>query len=122
MTKNLEKLCKKAAELIKSFPKDTRIRVISHYDADGISAATIICKAVYREGYNFHATLMRNPFDKGLERISKEENKIIIFCDMGSGQIESIEKINSKSIIIDHHQVIKEKTSDNVLQINKWQL
>jgi single-stranded-DNA-specific exonuclease len=118
MTKNLEKLCKKAAELIKSFPKDTRIRVISHYDADGISAATIICKAVYREGYNFHATLMRNPFDKGLERISKEENKIIIFCDMGSGQIESIEKINSKSIIIDHHQVIKEKTSDNVIQIN----
>lgn len=118
MTKEVTKLSENAAKQILSMPKSTRIRVISHYDADGISAAAIICKALYRAGYDFHATLMRNPFDKGLERVSKEENKLIIFCDMGSGQIETIEKIDSKSIIIDHHQVTKEKTSDNVLQIN----
>ena len=118
MAYNLEKLCKKAAEIIQSSSKDTRVRVISHYDADGITSAAIICKALYRAGYDFHATLMRNPFDKGLERVSKEENKLIIFCDMGSGQIETIEKIDSRSIIIDHHQVTKEKTTDNVLQIN----
>jgi len=118
MNNKLEKLCKKASEIILSFPKDTRVRVVSHYDADGISAAAIICKALYRSGYDFHVSLMRNPFDKGLERVSKEENKLIIFCDMGSGQIETIEKIDSKSIIIDHHQVTKEKTTDNVLQIN----
>ena len=118
MTDNLTSLCKKAAEIIHSFPKDTRIRVISHYDADGISAAGIICKALYRERFNFHATLMRNPFDKGLERVSKEDNKLIIFCDMGSGQIETIEKIDCKTIIIDHHQILKEKTKSNVFQIN----
>ena len=118
MTKKLEKLCKKATEIILSYPSGTRIRVISHYDADGITAAAILCKALYRSGFDFHVTLMRNPFDKGLQRLSKEENKLIIFCDMGSGQINTIEKINSKSIIIDHHQILKEKTSDNVLQIN----
>lgn len=118
MSIDVQKQFDKAGEIIKSYPKDTRIRVISHYDADGISAAAIICKALYRAGYDFHVTLMRNPFDKGLERVSKEENKLIIFCDMGSGQIETIEKIDAKSIIIDHHQVRKEKTSDNVLQIN----
>ena len=118
MINKLEKLCKKASETVLSIPKDARIRVISHYDADGISAAAIICKALYRFGYDFHVTLMRNPFDKGLERVSKEENKLIIFCDMGSGQIETIEKIKSKSIIIDHHQATKEKTPNNVLQIN----
>lgn len=118
MTENLEKLCKKASEIILSFPKSTRIRVISHYDADGITAAAIICKALYRSGYDFHATLMRNPFDKGLARVSKEENELIIFTDMGSGQIEAIEKMNSKSIILDHHQFLKEKTDDKVFQIN----
>jgi RecJ-like exonuclease len=118
MTDDLTKICKKAAELILSYPKDTRVRIISHYDADGISAAGIICIALYRAGYNFHASLMRNPFDKGLERVSKEDNELIIFSDMGSGQIETIEKMKAKSIIIDHHQILKEKTSKDVLQIN----
>lgn len=118
MTNNLEDICKKASEIIFSYPKLTNIRVVSHYDADGISAAAIISKALYNAGFNFHATLMRNPFDKGLKRISEEENELIIFTDMGSGQIETIEKMKSQSIIIDHHQPIKNKTKDNVLQIN----
>ncbi len=118
MIKDLTKLYKKAKEIIQSYPKETRIRVISHYDADGITAAAIICKALYRDGYDFHATLMRNPFDKGLERVSKEDNKLVIYSDMGSGQIDTIEKMDFKSIIIDHHQPIKKKTEDNVLQIN----
>jgi RecJ-like exonuclease len=118
MTDDIYKLSKKAAEIILSFPKSTMIRIISHYDADGISSAAIISNAVLRAGYNIHTTLMRNPFDKGLERISKEDNNLIIFSDMGSGQIETIEKMNCKSIIIDHHRFIKEKNSDDVLQIN----
>ena len=118
MTNNLEDICKKASEIILSYSKYSNIRVVSHYDADGISAAAIICKALYNAGFNFHATLMRNPFDKGLKRISEEENELVIFTDMGSGQIETIEKMKSQSIIIDHHQPIKNKTNDNVLQIN----
>jgi RecJ-like exonuclease len=118
MTKKLEERCNKAAGIIRSFPEGTKIRVISHYDADGITSAAIICKALFRVGYNFHVTLMRNPFDKGLERVSKEENNLIIFCDMGSGQIETIEEMNCKSIIVDHHQYLTENTKDNVFQIN----
>jgi len=118
MQQNLEKLCKKASEIIKSYPKKTKIRVVSHYDADGITAAAIICKALYRQGYNFHVTLMRNPFDKGLEKVSKEDNKLIIFTDMGSGQIKTIEQLKSKIIIIDHHQYLKKQTTENILQIN----
>ena len=118
MADDILELSKKAADIILSFPNATRIRVISHYDADGITSAAIICKALYRAGYNFHATLMRNPFDKGLARVSKEENDLIIFLDMGSGQIETIEKMNCKAIIIDHHQALKKKTIENILQLN----
>ena len=118
MTNNLSKLSKKAADNISSLPKNTRVRVISHYDADGITSAGIICKALYRNGYDFHASLMRNPFTRGLERVKKEENKIIIFTDMGSGQIETLEQFNCKIIIIDHHQYLKKETSKDILQIN----
>jgi len=118
MSSELLKLCKKASEIILSLPKLTKIRVISHYDADGITSAAIICKALFRSGYNFHATLMRNPFDKGLERVSKEDNELIIFLDMGSGQIDTIEKMDTKAIIVDHHQYLKKKTSENIIQIN----
>jgi len=118
MSNDLQKLYEKAAKIVLSTSKNSRIRVISHYDADGITAAAIICKALYRAGYDFHASLMRNPFDKGLERVSKEENELIIFTDMGSGQLEYIENMGAKSIIIDHHQLIKKETKKHVLQIN----
>jgi len=118
MADNILKLSIKAAAMISSMPKSTRIRVISHYDADGITAASIVCKALYREGYDFNATLMRNPFTRGLERVSKEKNELIIFSDMGSGQIETIEQLNCKAIIIDHHQYLNSETSTDVLQIN----
>jgi len=35
---------------------------------------------------------MRNPFDKGLEKVLKEDNNLIIFSDMGSVQIDTIER------------------------------
>jgi single-stranded-DNA-specific exonuclease len=118
MTDDLNSLCKQAAELILSFPKNTRIRVVSHYDADGISAAGIICQMLYRQGSDFHATLMRNPFTKGFERLQKENNELIIFCDMGSGQLETIEQLKTHVIIVDHHQPLSAETSEKILQIN----
>ena len=74
MVDELRTLCKKAAEIVFSIPKTNRIRVISHYDADGSTAAGIICQALLREGYDFHVTLMRNPFFQGLEKVKNEES------------------------------------------------
>lgn len=110
--------CKKAAALLFSVPSSSRIRVVSHYDADGISAAGILCNALYRAGYDFHATLMRNPFTKGFDRLKKERNELIVFSDMGSGQLETIESLGCKAIILDHHQYHSAQTSQDIVQIN----
>ena len=118
MAENITTLSKQAADIVLSFPPLTKIRVVSHYDADGITAAAILCTALYRAGYDFHASLMRNPFDKGLERVKKEDNELIIFSDMGSSQIETIEQFDCKIVIIDHHQYLKKDVADHVLQIN----
>jgi RecJ-like exonuclease len=92
--------------------------LISHYDADGCSAAGIVCRSLIREGFDVHASLMRNPFTQGLERIQKEDNELVIFTDLGSGQLNMIERFKGKSIILDHHQVILENPGENILQIN----
>ncbi|MFO7677327.1 MAG: DHH family phosphoesterase [Thermoplasmatota archaeon] len=118
MSEDISRLNKAAVELLLSFPTSTKVRVISHYDADGISAAGILCKALYRAGFDFHATLMRNPFNKGLERLAKEKNDIILFSDMGSAQLKSIEEMGSSCIILDHHQYLTKETKDNVIQVN----
>ena len=118
MVEDIVEVCKKAVALLLSHPSSSRIRVVSHYDADGISAAGILCTALYRAGFEFHATLMRNPFTKGFDRLKNEHNELIIFSDMGSGQIEMIEHIGSKAIILDHHQYLTTQTSKNIIQIN----
>lgn len=109
-----------AAEWIRTYAKQQRVRIISHYDADGITAAAIIAKAVKRAGYDFQVSLMRNPFTEGLLRVIQEKNDLIVFTDMGSGQLSIIEQMNAHCIIIDHHQLIKEQTLDNILQINAY--
>src|SRR5512136_2016725 len=118
MVEDIPEACKKAVVLLLSLPSSSRIRVVSHYDADGISAAGILCTALYRAGFEFHATLMRNPFTKGFDRLKNEHNKLIIFADMGSGQLETIGQLGCKAIILDHHQYLNAHTSNNIIQIN----
>ena len=36
------------------------VRIISHYDADGICAGAILVDAALRSGLTFHATCQRN--------------------------------------------------------------
>jgi RecJ-like exonuclease len=118
MAEDIAAVCKRAAELLLSFPRSSRIRVVSHYDADGIAAAGVICTLLYRVGYDFHATLMRNPFTKGFDRLKREGNELIIFSDMGSGQMETIEQLGGQAIVLDHHQYLTAESPKNIIQIN----
>ncbi|MEW5761490.1 MAG: DHH family phosphoesterase, partial [Candidatus Thermoplasmatota archaeon] len=97
---------------------DSIIRVVSHYDPDGICSAAIIAKAFHRLGIKFHITIVRDLNDAVIESIEKEKNKLIIFCDMGSGQIEMVERLNSGVVIFDHHPPIRD--TKKVMQINPY--
>ncbi len=96
----LQKSAEKAAEIIK---EHEYARVISHYDADGITAAGIICNGLLRRGIQFHTSIvnkLERPFIQGLNE------ELIIFCDMGTAQVDLIlEYLKDKDvIIIDHHE------------------
>ncbi|UCG70392.1 MAG: DHH family phosphoesterase [Thermoplasmata archaeon] len=92
------------------------VRIISHYDADGICAAGILCMAFLRENIKFHVTLTRSLKDEFVGALGKQRYPITIFCDMGSGQLEAIRELSGDIIILDHHSALLD--SEDPLQIN----
>lgn len=96
----LEALSRQAADAI---IEHERVRLISHNDADGLSAAGIMCNALYRKGILFHTTIVSQFDHSTVELIKKTPQDAVILCDMGSGQVELTSEIEN-AIIIDHHK------------------
>ncbi len=87
---------RKAAELIN---KHQFARVYTHYDADGISSASILGAAMFRNGIQFQVSFLnglRDPLDTG-------SDELIVFQDMGSGQLDIVSQVDSDVVIADHH-------------------
>jgi len=103
---------KKALELLSDF-KD--IRIISHYDADGISSAGIMSRALLREGKRLHVTLIKDLTTEFIDKLKSEKCGAYIFLDMGSGHIEKLEEFSQEVVICDHHVPIRESKK---IQIN----
>jgi single-stranded-DNA-specific exonuclease len=93
-------LSKHVADAIKEHDS---VRLISHNDADGLSAAGIMCNALHRRGILFHATIVSQFEQSTVELIEKTSHGAVILCDMGSSQVELASKIK-EAIIIDHHK------------------
>ncbi len=92
------------------------LRVISHYDADGLTAAAIMVRALLRAKKQFHLTLSKGLEPDAVERIAREENEAVLFMDMGSGQIDGLESLGAKVVALDHHKPLRK--SRKVVQIN----
>jgi single-stranded-DNA-specific exonuclease len=111
---DLTKDASEAANLILDHvEKGDIIHVSSHIDADGISAAGIIGKALLRAGAKFRLRLERWMDEKVADRIAEENAALTIFTDMGSGYLDLLgERLANRDVIIlDHHQPVAEVPS-----------
>ncbi|MEM2273486.1 MAG: DHH family phosphoesterase [Candidatus Bathyarchaeia archaeon] len=117
----IEETKRASEEILKSIGKGIRIFLISHLDADGISAAGILGKALLRSGAIFSIRIERWMEEKVAEEVSlyAKEGILPIFSDMGSGYLDILgAKLEKKRIIIlDHHQPIG-KAKENFLHVN----
>jgi single-stranded-DNA-specific exonuclease len=97
----------KIKEEAESFKKTNgTVRVISHLDADGLSSAAIMTKALKRLNKPFSLTVVKQLSPAILSQFNTESHEAFIFVDLGSGNLEDIKQnINAEKIIIlDHHQ------------------
>lgn len=112
---------KKAAEEFKKIDKKEIIRVISHLDADGISAASLIVKCLNNESRKYSISIVQQIKRELLEELSKEHYKYFVFTDLGSGVLTDIEELfkEKKVLILDHHEPEKlEIKADNIIFVN----
>jgi len=119
LKENLVKLIKqadKAANLIK--PYSDTIRVFGQYDADGITATSVFVKAILREGKSVHTTILKQLTAATLEHVKSSKEKFIVLIDFGSGQLEFLNQLKDKTIlVIDHHQP-QGQPAENIIHIN----
>ncbi len=107
------------SQLSKHLKQDHVVRIISHNDADGISAAGVMCNAIAKEKGKFHVTIIPRLKDEILSKFLKEQYKLFVFCDMGSANLKGISRLKGDVIIADHHQTDPEvKLEDNIIHVN----
>jgi len=93
----LLKRVEKIAGIIKN---SKEIHIVTHIDADGISAGSIAYKTLERLGKKFSIEFIKELDKEILERLKNENHELVWFTDLGSS-IASDNSINM--IITDHH-------------------
>ena len=97
---------------------DSVIRLISHNDADGISAAAVIANALKEENVQFHTTIVPRLKEDMVNQLRSEKYDLFIFSDMGSPFIKEFNTYKHDVIVADHHQVDDTESESNVVHVN----
>ncbi|NHJ33370.1 MAG: DHH family phosphoesterase [Asgard group archaeon] len=103
--------------------KDT-ILCVSHIDADGLTSAGILGKALHRANIPYHIRCVRQLELQIISELSMMKDvKTILFSDLGGGQIEGINKyLSDKEIVIlDHHPVLTKPEFETLIQVNPFE-
>ena len=84
------------------------VRIISHYDADGLASAGILAQALLRERIPFQMTILKQLEEENLlsiiKSLPKYSNDFIIFSDFGTGQYNIVRQhVTMPYLILDHH-------------------
>ena len=97
----IERLDGPSKDAAKAILKHDYVRVVSHHDADGITAAGIMCAALHRAQIKFKASILSRLDERFVE--STIGDPVVVICDMGGSQPDLLDKINAKVIVLDHH-------------------
>lgn len=108
---------KEAIKKLDGLSKTKPLRVISHFDTDGITSAAIISRALQRWNKPFNLQIIKNLETEFIR--SLPENEILVFLDLGSGSLPELAKKNTEIFILDHHELpSKDQIPKNITLIN----
>jgi single-stranded-DNA-specific exonuclease len=96
------------------------IRVLSHYDADGIASAAIMTKALLRAQKRFHLTMVKQLSEGIITSLAGEKRDFVLLLDMGAGHIDIIRRhlSDSEVVIVDHHHQEGSLEGSKILHVN----
>ena len=110
---------KPAVELfLKHVELGSRIRIVTHNDADGLASGAILSVVAHRKGAAFRTSTEKKLDEKLVQSLAEENPSLIVFSDFGSGYTELIaETLNQDVIILDHHLPV-EHEAGNIVHVN----
>ncbi len=97
-------MVKRASQCGSYIKKHTSALVVSHIDADGLTSAAIMGKALEREGIDYKIRFLRQLDLLSLNEIADINPELVIFTDLGSGMLAAIAELKLNAVVIDHHQ------------------
>lgn len=106
LRKSLELEIESVANKFLEAISDKDILIVSHFDTDGITSATILIQTLKKMDKKFSLKIVKRLEEETIFNLPK--NKVIVFLDLASGSLNHLSKINLKDIfIIDHHEVFQ---------------
>ncbi len=109
-----------AVAFFRSIPKSKKVMIVSHLDADGISAASILIRAMERDGRK-HSLMIIPQIERKMIEELPDDCDLFFFTDTGSGNLSYIDTYlrHKKVIILDHHVHEKNvKLHENIFHVN----
>ena len=113
----MKKKIKEAIEKLNALAEKKPIKIISHFDTDGITSAAIFSRALQRWDKKFSLKIVKSLDEQFIK--SLPDSHILIFLDLASGSFQNLAKKSTEIIILDHHEIPEnQKIPDNILIIN----
>jgi len=109
-----------AAEAFRNVDKKEVIRLISHLDADGISAASIMIKLLNSDNRKYSVSIVPQLNRAVITQLASESYNCFIFTDLGSGLLSEIQELlkGKKVFVLDHHTVEESAKYEDIVFVN----
>ena len=112
----LNKIKNLSAKFLKE-SEDKEILIISHFDTDGITSAAIMASCLKQLDKNFSLKIVKQLEKEIIEVLPQKP--ILLFLDLASGSIKDLNNLKNEIYIIDHHEINKDSTlGENVNIVN----
>ena len=120
LTDALKHFCEK---LRTSIEGGNEVSIITHLDADGIIAGSIMAMALRRMGARYSVRAVSDMNSSVVENMKAEGRDFYVITDLGGGWASNLRKaLDNKWVIIDHHEITEEEilTDDEAQILNPW--
>ena len=120
LTDGLKHFCEK---LRTSVEGGNEVAIITHLDADGISAGSIMATALRRMGARYSVRAVSEMNSTLVENMKTDSRDFYVITDLGGGWGSNLRKtLDDKWAIIDHHEISEEEilTDDRGQILNPW--
>ncbi len=95
-------MLQRAIEIAKIIRDSSEIHIVTHIDADGITAGAIASESLRRFGKEYSIECIKQLDEVVLTKLLNENHELVWFTDLGSGL--STQYPEMKKIITDHHE------------------